>query len=69
MRFEAGAPKHAKHAIKIHRTLLQIEDHIKQNIDPGTYIYLVYTSLIDLKLIGLHEIPGIYRYNDTVYGL
>lgn len=33
MRFEAGAPKHAKHAIKIHRTLLQIEDHIKQNID------------------------------------
>lgn len=57
MRFEAGAPKHAKHAIKIHRTLLQIEDHIKQNIDP------------DLKLIGLHEIPGIYRYNDTVYGL
>lgn len=55
MRFEAGAPKHAKHAIKIHRTLLQIEDHIKQNID--------------LKLIGLHEIPGIYRYNDTVCGL
>lgn len=51
MRFEAGAPKHAKHAIKIHRTLLQIEDHI------------------DLKLIGLHEIPGIYRYNETVYGL
>lgn len=32
MRFEAGAPKHAKHAIKIHRTLLQIEDHIKQNL-------------------------------------
>lgn len=57
MRFEAGAPKHAKHAIKIHRTLLQIEDHIKQN------------NVIYLKLIGLHEIPGIYRYNDTVYGL
>lgn len=44
MRFEAGAPKHAKHAIKIHRTLLQIEDHIKQNIDPGTYILSIYVS-------------------------
>lgn len=42
MRFEAGAPKHAKHAIKIHRTLLQIEDHIKQNIDPGTYLLSIY---------------------------